>query len=247
MRLLLIAHGSRDPRYAASFEALCLRLRGAGHSARAGHLDLCGPDVIEAATLLAREAPGGCAEPITAVPMFLNHGYHVTHDVPGAVATARAALGARARIVVSAPLGPDPLLTEAMESRLREIGVWPGDPETAVVLASAGSSDPAARGTLQALAGRWARSGWHGVIPAYAAAAGPGAAEAVARARAAGARNVVIATPENVDPVLVRLVLRRAGEAAGAGRALAPPAGHTSHLSAARSRTVPLGGGALHR
>lgn len=234
-RLLLVAHGSRDPRYAASYETLCLRLRQAGHAAQVGHLDLCGPDVVEAARRLAREVGN---EPIVAVPMFLNHGYHVAHDVPEVVAAARAAVSSC--IVAADPLGPDPLLFEAMESRLRELGVWPGDPDTAVVLASAGTSDAAARGALETAAAEWARTGWHSVIPAYAGAAAPDAAEAVAAARAAGARDVVIAsyflapglladriatgapgirmaapfaTPCDADPALLRLVLRRAADA----------------------------------
>ncbi|HWG25968.1 sirohydrochlorin chelatase [Actinospica sp.] len=232
-RLLLVAHGSRDPRYAASYETLCLKLRQQGHAALVGHLGLCGPDVVESARLLAREGGG---EPIVAVPMFLNHGYHVAHDVPEVVARAGAAVS-HARIVVADPLGPDPLLVEAMESRLRELGVWPGDPDTAVVLASAGTSDAAARGVLESAAAEWARTGWHSVSPAYAGAAAPGAAEAVGAARAAGARDVVIAsyflapglladrvatgapgirmaapfaTPADVDPALTRLLLRRA-------------------------------------
>jgi sirohydrochlorin ferrochelatase len=228
VKLLLVAHGSRDPRYAASYESLRGELRKQGHAARVGHLGLCGPDVVEAARLLARE---GGDEPIVAVPMFLNHGYHVAHDVPVAVAAARISL-------VAEPLGPDPLLIEAMESRLRELGVWPGDPDTAVVLASAGTSDAAARGVLESAAAEWARTGWHSVSPAYAGAAAPDAARAVAAARAAGARDVVIAsyflapglladrvatgapgirmaaplaTPADVDPALLRLVLQRAG------------------------------------
>ena len=266
MRLLLIAHGSRDPRYAASFETLCARLRQAGHQAEVGYLGLCGPDVIEAAARLAREIPGPCGEPIAAVPLFLNHGYHVAQDVPAAVATARAVLVSRASIAVSAPLGPDPLLTEALESRLRELGVWPGDPDTAVVLASAGTSDRAARATLDALAARWAETGWHRVLPAYAAAAEPDSAQAVAEARAAGARNVVIAgyflapglladrvatgapgvpmgapliTPEDVDPALLRLVLRRAGEALAAFEPMHAGGGKAAH-AARPARRRPL-------
>jgi sirohydrochlorin ferrochelatase len=242
-RLLLVAHGSRDPRYAAAFDTLALRLRQEGHAAQVGHLGLCGPDVVEAARRLARVAPARAGEPIVAVPMFLNHGYHVAHDVPAATGRARAALASRARIVLAEPLGPDPLLTEALESRLRELGVWPGDPDTAVVLASAGTSDAAARGVLETAAGRWARTGWHSVRVAYAAAAAPDAALAVAAARAAGARDVVIAsyflapglladriataapgvpmaapfaTPAEADPALLRLVLRRAAEAESA-------------------------------
>ena len=265
MRLLLIAHGSRDPRYAASFETLCARLREHGHEARVGYLGLCGPEVIEAATLLARELPGPCAEPIAAVPMFLNRGYHVAHDVPAAVATARAVLVSRARIAVSRPLGPDPLLIEAMESRLRALGVWPGDPDTSVVLASAGTSERPAREALEALAARWAETGWHGVVPAYAGAARPDAAEALATARAAGARDVVVAsyflapglladrvataapgvpmgeplaTPEDIDPALLRLVLRRGGQALAAAEPHGSPAGKGSRPRAGRRNAL---------
>jgi len=275
-RLLLIAHGSRDPRYTASYETLCLRLRREGHAAQVGHLGLCGPDVVEAARRLARAVPADAAEPIVAVPMFLNHGYHVAHDVPAAVGQARAALASRARIVVAEPLGPDPLLTEAMESRLREIGVWPGDPDTAVVLASAGTSDRAARAVLESVAARWARTGWHSVIPAYAGAAAPDAARAVASARAAGARDVVIAsyflapglladrvasgapqvrmaapfaTPAEVDPALLRLVLRRAAEACAAGRAAwnVPTVDQGPHTRGGRPRSGVRSGSALRR
>ena len=274
MRLLLIAHGSRDPRYAASFERLCGELEAEGHVAQVGYLGLCGPDVIEAAGLLAAApAPGpwpgprprSCDEPIVAVPMFLNHGYHVTHDVPAAVAVARAVLVSRARIAVAAPLGPDPLLIEAMESRLRALGVWPGDPDTAVVLASAGTSDRAARSALERVADDWAETGWHSVTPAYAGAATPDAAGAVASAREQGAREVVIAsyflapglladrvatgapgvmmaapfaTPECADPALLRLVLRRAAEAATAAAESNArwSKGKASHTRTGRSR-----------
>jgi sirohydrochlorin ferrochelatase len=281
MRLLLIAHGSRDPRYAASFERLCGELEAEGHVAQVGYLGLCGPDVIEAAGLLAaapgpgsgsasgsgsRSQPRTCDEPIVAVPMFLNHGYHVAHDVPAAVAVARAVLVSRARIAVAAPLGPDPLLIEAMESRLRALGVWPGDPDTAVVLASAGTSDRAALSALDRLADGWAETGWHSVTPAYAGTATPDAAGAVASAREQGAREVVIAsyflapglladrvatgapgvmmaapfaTPECADPALLRLVLRRAAEAAAAAAAESNARwgkGKTSHMRTGRSR-----------
>ena len=266
-RLLLIAHGSRDPRYAAAFDRLRADITGQGHAAQVGHLGLCGPDVVEAARRLARVMPEHPAEPIVAVPMFLNHGFHVAHDVPAVVGRARAALAARARIVLAEPLGPDPLLTEAMESRLRELGVWPGDPDTAVVLASAGTSDAAARGALETVAGQWARTGWHSVTPAYAGAAAPDAAQAVASARAAGARDVVIAsyflapglladriataaprvpmaapfaTPAQADPALPRLVLRRAAEAcaADAARAAGSAADSSSEPAETPSATL---------
>jgi hypothetical protein len=64
-----------------------------------------------------------------------------------------------------------------------------------VVLAAAGSSDPAANATIAALAARWARSrGWGAVVPAYASAASPRPGEAVRALRRSGARRVAVAT-----------------------------------------------------
>jgi sirohydrochlorin ferrochelatase len=63
------------------------------------------------------------------------------------------------------------------------------------VLAAAGSSDPAANATIAALAARWQREhGWRAVLPAYASAAGPRPAEAVAALRSAHDGPVVVAT-----------------------------------------------------
>ena len=67
--------------------------------------------------------------------------------------------------------------------------------ETAVVLAAAGSSDPAANAVISDLAARWQSArGWRAVVPAYASAASPTPPEAVAAARRAGARRVLVAS-----------------------------------------------------
>ncbi len=65
---------------------------------------------------------------------------------------------------------------------------------TSVVLAAAGSSDPAARAVIEALAARWARErGWLAVLPAFASADGPRPEQAVAAALDFPGR-VVVAT-----------------------------------------------------
>jgi sirohydrochlorin ferrochelatase len=66
---------------------------------------------------------------------------------------------------------------------------------TGVVLAAAGSSDPAANATIAELAARWARElGWRAVLPAYASAAGPRPADCVRALRDGGAERVVVAS-----------------------------------------------------
>jgi sirohydrochlorin ferrochelatase len=64
-----------------------------------------------------------------------------------------------------------------------------------VVLAAAGSSDPEANATIARMAARWqARAGWLAVRPAYASAAEPSPAAAVAGLLRDGAPRVVVAT-----------------------------------------------------
>ncbi len=178
---MAVAHGSRDPRAAAVAEALLhrVRLSRPGLDVRVSYLDHVKPALATALAPLDRAV---------VVPLLLTAAYHSKVDIPGALA----GIGTRAE--VSSTLGPDPLLTAALERRLAEAGAVVGDPGTAVVLVSAGSSDPAANTTVRAIARDWARSRpWWSVTTAFASASGPRPAEAVAMLRAAGAPRVVVA------------------------------------------------------
>ncbi|OPG13252.1 hypothetical protein B1L11_09640 [Microbispora sp. GKU 823] len=69
-----------------------------------------------------------------------------------------------------------------------------GDPDTAVVLVSAGSSDLRANATIAAVAREWARTRpWWSVTAAYASAAAPTPRDEVVRLTRAGAPKVVVA------------------------------------------------------
>jgi len=124
--------------------------------------------------------------------LLLTAAYHSKSDIPAQLAAAGSG-----RTVVAGTLGPHPLLLDALERRLREAGVSADDrAKTSVVLAAAGSSDPAANATIAAVAARWqAARGWQAVVPAYATGSpGPRPDEAVRSLRAAGAGRVVVAT-----------------------------------------------------
>jgi sirohydrochlorin ferrochelatase len=133
--------------------------------------------------------------PVVVLPLLLTAAYHSESDLPAALRTASARRGGGLRIGYGRPLGPHPLLTGALDRRLRETGA-PVDPaQTSVVLAAAGSSDPAATAAIAALAARWrAQRGWQDVVPAYASATGPAPAAAVAALRASGAQRVLVAS-----------------------------------------------------
>jgi len=189
--LVAVAHGSRDPRAAATVSELLavVRARVPWLDVRAAFLDHCAPSLPQALGSLGAASAGSAARPAVVVPLLLTAAYHSKTDIPARLAAAAAARpGLNA--VCAGTLGPHPLLIDALERRLAETGVAVRDPAaraaTGVVLAAAGSSDPAANAVIAALAARWQRErGWRAVLPAYASAAGPRPAQAVAALRSA--------------------------------------------------------------
>jgi len=179
--LVAAAHGSRDPAAAAVTEALLAEVRRQrpGLEVVASYLDHAEPRLAEALARLPR--------PAVVVPLLLGAAYHAGVDIPAAIAEA----GGTAR--QAAVLGPDPLLLDALERRLAEAGVVARDPSTAVVLAAAGSTDPAAVAGVRALAREWAGRGWWSVQAAFASAAEPTVQAAVAGLRARGSERVAVA------------------------------------------------------
>jgi sirohydrochlorin ferrochelatase len=130
------------------------------------------------------------------VPLLLTAAYHSKTDIPAQVAAAAARLPGL-RVHQASALGPHPLLLSALERRLAQAGGTPaGRAQTSVVLAAAGSSDPAANATIAALAAHWeAAGGWRRVLPAFASATGPTPADAVRMLRQApGGGPVVVAS-----------------------------------------------------
>ena len=244
--LVAVAHGSKDPRAAATVSELlgvvaarAAEAPGGDLDARAAFLDHCAPSLP--AVLGALD--DGRARACVVVPLLLTAAYHSKSDIPAQLAAfgaAQSAAGTGAdaaggvAVRCAATLGPHPLLLAALERRLREAGV-PVDSAAdrariAVVLAAAGSSDPAANATVADLAARWRSDrGWRAVAPAYASAAGPSPAEAVAALRAQGAGPVVVAT-HLLAPGHFADKIRAAGAEAGAS-AVAGVLGATAEVA----------------
>lgn len=208
--LIAVAHGSRDPRAAATVEELLAGVRRArpGLDARAAYLDHAAPSPASALA--------GLDEAVV-LPLLLTAAYHSKVDLPAALRAASARRpGLRVRL--GAPLGPHPLLIAALERRLAEAGVDIGDPGTAVVLVSAGSSDRRANAVIAQVAEAWARlRPWWSVTPAYASAAAPTPEEEVRRLLGAGAPRVAVA-PYLLAPGHFSDKVRQAALAAGAHR-----------------------------
>ena len=87
--LVLLAHGARDPSWAAPFEAVVERVRTKSPEAivRLAFLELMTPDLEAAGYELADL---GCTH-VDVVPVFLGAGGHVRRDVPAQLARLREA------------------------------------------------------------------------------------------------------------------------------------------------------------
>ncbi|MFE2583938.1 sirohydrochlorin chelatase [Streptomyces sp. NPDC059378] len=221
--LLVVAHGSRDPRHAATVRALVGRARALRPGLRAGtaFLEFGTPSVRSA---LERLAADGVRD-VVVLPLLLTRAFHARTDIPAVLADAPAAL----RVRRAAVLGPDPLLVAALERRLAEAGLRRSErASTGVVLAAAGSTDPEANAAIAAIAREWRRStGWCAVRPAFASGSSPRTVDVVRALRADGVRRVAVA-PYVVAPG--RLSERIAAQAAGADL-LAPVLGAAPELA----------------
>ena len=78
--LILYAHGARDARWAAPFEAVlaCMRAQRPALPLRLAFLELMAPDLPQAADDLIA---AGCTR-IDVLPMFLGPGAHLRRDLP---------------------------------------------------------------------------------------------------------------------------------------------------------------------
>ena len=199
--LLAVAHGTRSAAGQAQIRDLVDRVacRRPELEVRLAYVDVQQPRVGEA--IRGRRA--------VVVPLLLSAGYHVRVDIAEAVAANDA--------VAAPPLGPDPVLTRSLRDRIQGAD--------AVVLAAAGSSDPAWRADVAGVA---AELGAH---VAYASGAERRVPDVVARLREQGAKRITVAAyllaeglfyrslhragadvvtpPLCADPALVDLVLAR--------------------------------------
>jgi sirohydrochlorin ferrochelatase len=227
--LVAVAHGSRDPRALSTVRALLDRVRALrpGLPVRLGHIELNAPLLPDTLAAL------GDGEAVL-VPLLLSRGYHVKRDIP------EMAAASPARTRVAAPLGPHPLLVDALHDNLLEAG-WPlhTPRDAAVVLAAAGSRDPESRTDTDRTAALLSARLGVPVVPAYASAAAPTVPEAVRALEARGCRKVAVASyftapgrfatecaaaapwiasaPLGTHPAMARLLLHRYDAAVRAG------------------------------
>ncbi|MEU9389516.1 sirohydrochlorin chelatase [Streptomyces sp. NPDC048324] len=250
--LVVVAHGSRDPRALSTVRALLERVRERrpGLPVHLGHIELNEP-------LLPDTLAGLGGRQAVLVPLLLSRGYHIKRDIPEMAA----ASDVHAR--VAGALGPHPLLVDALHARLVEAG-WRtrADEETrrasAVVLAAAGSRDPESRVDTGRTAEMLAERLGVPVVPAYATTSAPTVPDAIRALAARGRHRVAVASyftapgrfatecaeaapwiasaPLGTHPAMAELLLHRYDNAVRGAelcRSAAPPQGATSHTQPA--------------
>ncbi|MFI5556617.1 sirohydrochlorin chelatase [Streptomyces sp. NPDC051738] len=186
--LVVVAHGSRDPRALSTVRALLDKVRELRPAlpVHLGHIELNEPLLPDTLAALGDRE-------VILVPLLLSRGYHIKRDIPEMAAES----AVRAR--VAGALGPHPLLVEALYTRLVEAG-WrtrmdePTRRRSAVVLAAAGSRDPESKvdtsRTAQLLANRLGVP----VIPAYATTASPTVPDTLRALASRGRTRVAVAS-----------------------------------------------------
>jgi sirohydrochlorin ferrochelatase len=189
--LVALAHGSRDPRSAASITALVDAVRSMRPDLKVerAFLDLSKPSLDTVIDRLSRKH-----EEIVVVPLLLTEAYHAKVDVPSAIAAAQAR-HPDVRIRATPILGLEARFLEVLDLRMREALASARARELdALVLAAAGSSDPLANQSVARLARLWGSHHKLPVTAAFASTSPPATGEAVRAFRKEGRRHIAVAS-----------------------------------------------------
>jgi sirohydrochlorin ferrochelatase len=232
--VLLVAHGSSDPRAAAATRALtrAVAAQRPGLDVRCAFLDHAGPRPGE--QLFAFAALGH--ERAMVVPLLLTSAYHNRVDLPAVLESARAD-GLRMHVTTTRVLGDGTpaLLLSALRRLLPPVSY------DGVVLAAAGTRDDLARHSVDVAAGALGALLGVPCHAAYASGSPVTGAVAVDALRARGCARIAISSYFLAPGRLHDLVVGSA-HAAGALSPVAPPLG--ANLDVARlvvSRIGPFG------
>lgn len=187
--LIAVAHGSRDPRSAATMFAVVEELAAAHPvlDVRLAFLDLSTPSVEQVVDAVAG---AGHTEAIV-VPLLLGSAFHARVDLPGLLAAAQAR-HPRLRLTQADVLGPDPRLVGALRERVLATGADADDATLAVAVAAVGSSSQAANRRTEQI-GRLLAAGTAWRTEICFATTEPGVTQAVSRLREWGCDRVVVA------------------------------------------------------
>jgi sirohydrochlorin cobaltochelatase len=189
--MLVVGHGSRDPRGAEEFHRLIelVRERNPDMSVGGGFIELSRPPVSESVTELVEEEG---TQRIAAVPLMLLAAGHSKDDIPATLVREKMS-HPDLSFQYGRALGIRPELLELMEERISEVVSEEEKEETAVLVVGRGSSDPDANSDLAKISRLFYEGRPYAEVePAYISMTPPGVPAGLERCRRLGAKRIVV-------------------------------------------------------
>jgi sirohydrochlorin ferrochelatase len=211
MKMVLTAHGSTDPRSAATTHAVADQIRRlrSGLDVRVAFCEKSTPNLRDVLT--------GLDGPAVMTPLLLASAYHARVDIPAIIADAGV------DVLQAETLGEDPRLVRVLAHRLSEANVDRSSSDTGVLVVAVGSSHADANAGTATVADALARrTRWAGVRVAYATGPAPSIDDGIEELRQLGARHIALA-PWFIAPGLI--TDRITAIASSAAIAMAEPLG----------------------
>ena len=188
--LLVVGHGSRDPRGAQEFHELValLRARDAGLKVEGGFIEFSRPPISECVERLV----GAGAREISAVPLMLLAAGHAKDDIPATLVREKMS-HPEVNFHYGRALGIRPELLELMDGRVSAVVPEDEREKTAVLVVGRGSSDPDANSDLAKIARLFYEGRPYPMVEtAFVSLAPPSVPEALERCERLGVRRVVV-------------------------------------------------------
>jgi sirohydrochlorin cobaltochelatase len=188
--LLVVGHGSRDPRGVREFHDLVglVRRRNPSLMVEGGFIELSRPPISECVDRLAGEG----ARQVAAVPLMLLAAGHAKDDIPATLVREKMN-HPEMSFQYGRALGIRPELLELVEERVSDVVSKREKEDTAVVFVGRGSSDPDANSDLAKIARLFYEGRpYPAVESAYVSMTPPDVATVLDRCHKLGAKRIVV-------------------------------------------------------
>lgn len=188
--LLVVGHGTRDPRGVKEFHELMqlLRERNPSLPVEGGFIELSRPPISECVDRLAEAG----SRRVAAVPLMLLAAGHAKDDIP-ATLVREGTSHPEMSFQYGRALGIRPELLELMDERISAVVSEEEKAETAVLVVGRGSSDPDANSDISKLTRLFYEGRPYPIVEsAYISMTPPNLAAGLDRCRRLGAKRVVV-------------------------------------------------------
>jgi sirohydrochlorin cobaltochelatase len=188
--LLVVGHGSRDPRGAREFHELIalVRERNPALAVEGGFIELSRPPISECVTRLVE----GGARRIAAVPLMLLAAGHAKDDVPATLVRENMRHPGL-EFHYGRALGIRPELLSLMDERISAVVPEEEKQQTAILIVGRGSSDPDANSDLAKISRLFYEGRPYPVVePAFVSLAPPDVATGLERLKKLGVKKIAV-------------------------------------------------------